>query len=737
MTHMEITRRKFVVSTAAAGGGMMLGFYMPSALAARLSVNPWERPSDKDGQEVNAWLTIDPDGSVTVRVAQSEMGQGPFTAMPMIVCEELQCAWSQIKAEYADANRHVRSGGGRTGTYMRMSTGGSGAVRRSRVYLQQAGASARERLKAAAGQAWGVDASQVTAKDGILSSGNRSGTFAEFASAAAGITLAEEPAIKTPDQFQFLGASVARLDTPMKVNGTATYGIDVRLPGMVYAAVQASPVPYGDLVSYDFDAVKDRPGVIQAVEVKRDEIGGRAGKQSTIAIIADSWYRAKTALEMMPKVWNNNGHDSVNSEDVFAEAHAKSKLPGGEVVNEGDTTAALASAAQTITNTYQSNYTPHACMEPMNCTISAANGRVDVYVGAQNPPGALAAVAEEMGVDPENVYVHNAFLGGGFGRRSRNDETKQAAAIAAQVGRPVKMLWSREEDMIQGKHRPYSVGRFEGGLDANGNVTALKVTVAAHSLTAHTRPERIENGIDSGVLRGIRDTAYIVPNQYMDMHLVNTHIPLHYWRAVNATQNNWQLESFIDELAQAGGKDPIQLRKELTADEPQYQNLLTMLQEKSGFTTDLPKGMGMGVSLSEEFSTPVAHCATVSVSRRGQMTIDKFVTVVDCGHLVHPEMAAAQIESSIVYGLSYGWTGDMTIRNGVIQENNFDTFKVPRISQMPEVEVHFSLTRGDTWGGIGEPATPGATSAVANAIFYATGKRVTKLPLSHADLSWS
>ena len=731
MTHMEITRRNFIVTTAAAGGGMMLGFYMPSANAANINMNPWERPTDKDGQEVNAWVVIDPDGTVTIRVGQSEMGEGIFTSLPMIVAEELHVDWKMVRAEYADANRHVRN----DNLYQRMSTGGSGAVRRSRVYLQQAGASARERLKAAAAAAWGVDRAAVTAKDSVLSSGNRSGTFAEFATAAAGITFDEEPAIKTPDQFQFLGTSVARLDTPLKVNGTATYGIDVRLPGMVYAAVQASPVPYGDLVSYDFDVIKDRPGVIQAVEIKRD-VDNPLGLQSAVAVIADTWYRAKTALELMPKVWNANGNDTVNSADVFAQAHRMTTQPGGEVVNEGDVSAAAAGASKVISNTYQSNYTAHACMEPMNCTVSIANGRADVYNGAQNPPGALATVANQLGMDPENVYQHNAFLGGGFGRRSRNDDSRQAAEIARQVGRPVKMLWSREEDILQGKHRPYSVARFEGSLDANGNVTGMKVTAAAHSLTSHTRPERIENGIDSGVLRGIRDMAYAVPNQYMDMHMVNTHVPLHYWRAVNSTQNNWQLESFIDELAQAGGKDPLQLRMELTADLPQYQALLGMLKEKSGFTTDLPRGMGMGVSLSEEFATPVAECATVSVSRRGQLTVEKIVAVVDCGHLVNPEIAVNQVESSIVYGLSYGWTGDITLRNGQIQEANFDKFIVPRINQMPEVEVHFSLSRGETWGGMGEPATPGATSAVANAIFYATGKRLTKLPFAYADLSW-
>jgi isoquinoline 1-oxidoreductase beta subunit len=453
-------------------------------------------------------------------------------------------------------------------------------------------------------------------------------------------------------------------------------------------------------------------------------------------IVADTWYRAKTALELMPKTWDNRGNDGVNSEDVFAAAHAATLLPGGEVVNEGDLPAAMAAAATTVTGTFQSNYTPHACMEPMGYTVSIANGRADCYGSTQNPPGALAAVADQLGMEPENVYQHTTFLGGGFGRRSRNDDSRQAAEIAKQVGRPVKMTWSREEDIIQGKHRPYSVARFVGALDASGNVTGMKVTAAAHSLTSHTRPSRIENGIDRGVLTGIRNMAYNVPNQYMDMHMVNTHIPLHYWRAVNSTQNNWQIESFIDELAQAGGKDPLQLRKELTADLPQYQRMLTMLGDKAGWTTDLPRGTGMGIGISEEFSTPVMQCATVSVSRRGTLTVEKIVAVVDCGHLVNPEIATNQVESAIVYGLSFGWTGDLTIRNGIVQENNFDTFQVPRISQMPVVEVHFSLSRGETWGGMGEPATPAVTSAVANAIFYATGKRVRKLPFAHANLSW-
>ncbi len=747
MTMHEITRRKFVVTSAAAGGGMMLGFHLPGAAqAAMINTNPWERPTDKEGQEINAWLEIDQDGTITIRVGQSEMGEGVFTSLPMIIAEELHADWKQVRATYAEGNRYVRekaeayqvAAGAMTETnqvYARMSTGGSGAVRRSRTWLQQAGASARERLKEAAAQAWGVARADVSAKDSVLSSGNRSGTYAEFATAAAGITLEIEPAIKTPDQFQFLGQSVARLDTPLKVNGSATYGIDVRLPGMVYAAVRANPVPYGGIDSYDFDAIKNLPGVIQVVELMPGESAN--GMQHAVAVVADSYARALSALDQMPIKWSATPNDNVNSADLFADARAALALPGAVSVNEGDAAGAIAGATTVVEGDYAAPYQAHACMEPMNCTVSISDGRADVFGGFQNPPGALAVVAEQLGMDPINVFSHTAFLGGGFGRRTRNDEVRQAAEIARQVGRPVKLVWAREEDIMQNKMRPMAVARFKAGLGPDGLPVGYHARVAGHSITAHIRPERIdETGLDNSLLAGIRNQPYSMPNQLVDMHIRNSHIPVHFFRSVNASQNIFMSEQFIDEMAQAGGWDPLEYRLEMVKDIPDWTVVLNTLKEKSGWTTDLPPGTGMGIGISEEFGTVVGQVATVSVSRRGQLTIDKIVVAVDCGHLVNPAIATGQIESAIVYGLSACLAGEITVNNGRVVENNFDTFKVLRINEMPVIETHFALTGGDKWGGMGEPGLPPVAAAVANAIFYATGKRVREMPFVHADLSW-
>jgi isoquinoline 1-oxidoreductase beta subunit len=743
----NVSRRQFIVTSATAAGGMMLGFHMP-AQAARLNNNPWELPTDKEGQEVNAWLAIDPDGTVTIRVGQSEMGNGPFTAMPQIVAEELHVDWKMVRAAYASGNRYLREkaedyqvAAGILNedhqVYRRMGTGGSGAVRRSRTFLQQAGASARERLKEAAAQAWGVARADVTAKDSVLSSGSRRGTYAEFATAASMVTLDVEPVIKTPDQYTLMGQSIARLDSPLKINGAATYGIDVRLPGMVYAAVRANPVPYGGVDSYDANAIMGLPGVIQAGELKPGEVPDvRTGLQPAVYVVADSYTRALSALDQMPVKWSATPNDGVNSADLFADANAALSLPGAISVDEGDTAAAIAGATTVVEADYQAPYQSHACMEPYNCTVNITGDRADVYGSFQNPPGALAVVAEQLGMDAANVFTHTTFLGGGLGRRSRNDEPRQAAEIARQVGRPVKMVWTREEDMMQNKMRPMAVSRFKAGLGPDGRVVGWSARVAGHSINAHLRPARVVDGLDNSLLAGIRNHPYSIPNQFVDVHVRNSHIPVHYWRAVNASQNVFMGEQFIDEMAQAGGHDPMQYRLDMVKDLPDWTLVLNTLRDKSGWTTDLPPGTGMGIGISEEFGTVCGMVATVTVTRRGQVMVDKVTAVADCGHLCNPIMAQGQVEGAIVTALSAGLAGEITIRDGKVVENNFDTFKLLKINEMPLIDTHFALTGGDKWGGLGEPPLPPTMAAVANAIFYATGKRAREMPIVHTDLSW-
>ena len=746
MTHMEITRRTFIVTTAAAGGGMMLGFYMPNAMAA-IAPNPWERPTDKEGQEVNAWLTIDPDGTVTIRVGQSEMGEGVFTSMPMLVAEELHCDWNMVRAEYASANRHVRE----DNVYQRMSTGGSGAVRRSRVYLQQAGASARERLIAAAADAWGVDRASVTAKDSVLTSGNNSGTFAEFASRAAMVMLDEEPAIKTPDQFQLLGTSVARLDTPLKVNGSATYGLDVRLPGMVYAAVEVAPVPGGYLTSFDFDAVKDMPGVIAAYRMGEnglgvlihnlDEVPNRVtGLQSGVAVVADTYYHALTALRAMPKQWDPRGNGDVSIEGIKEGALAVLRNPDDPTYNnsqhEGDPAAAVANAAQVLEAEYWTPYLDHATIEPMNATVSVTADRADVYGGFQNPPNALTFTAEEVGLAPENVYAHTAFLGTGFGRRSRNDEVRQAAALGKALMRPVKMVWTREETAIQGKFRPYAAYYFRAGLDADNKPVSWENRIVSHSIFNHQIPQFMENGLDRVALEGLdARMPYMWPTKKVDYAMRNNHLPVHWWRAVGMPQTLFGAESFVDEVAHAVGADPMQFRLDMLPADSHFRHPLEVVRDASGWTTDLGRGEGMGVAVGEGFGSIVAEVAFVTVSRRGQLRVETVDVALDCGHVVNPLNIAMQNESCVVYGLTAALYGEMTIRNGRILEDNFDDYLMLRINEMPEVRSHLALRGGDAWGGVGEPPTGPIAAAVTNAIFAATGKRIRSLPIRNHDLT--
>ena len=759
MTNLELTRRKFIVTTSVVAGGMMLGFHLPTgAKAAGVMGQPW---MGTEGDEVNAWIVIGSDNSVTIRVGQSEMGEGVFTSLPMIVAEELECDWTQVKAEYADANRHVRNNaeaymvaaGAAKDTdnlYQRMSTGGSGAVRRSRVYLQQAGASARERLRQAAAEAWGVDASDVTVENGMLKAGNRTGTFADFAVAAAGVQLPQEPSIKTPDQFKLIGTSVARLDTAVKVNGSAEYGIDARVADMVYAAVEASPVPAGRLVSFDFDAVKDRPGVIAAYRLgegglgtltyNETEVANRNnGLQSGVAVIADSYYRALTALQLMPKEWDDGPNGNVDSDTIINDAIAVAQNPDDPTYNPahsvGDARSILANATSTIEALYVTPYLEHATMEPINCTAHVTADRADIWCSTQNPPSALGVAAEEAGLPQENVYVHTPFVGTGFGRRVRHDDVRQATAIAKAVGRPVKVLWSREETTKQGKFRPYAVYHFEASLGSDGKPEAYSNRIVSHSIFNHLIPQYLNEGIDSQAVEGLdKRLPYIFPNTQVDYAIRDSHLPVHWWRSVGASQNAFAIESFIDELAHAAGADPLQYRLDLLPEDSEFRNPLEVAAREAGWTTDLGRGEGMGIAISEAFGTIVAHVAFVTVSRRGQLRVEQVDCAVDCGHVVNPAIVAMQMESCIVYGLTAALYGEINIKGGQTVEDNFDKYLMLRMNEMPEIRTHLALSGGDKWGGVGEPGLPPLAPAVTNAIFAATGKRIRRLPIQKHDL---
>ena len=723
---MKSVGGNFSSATAAVGGALVLGFRLPSrtAQAANVAPEPWTSPVE-GGQEVNAWLIIGSDDTVTIRVAQSEMGQGVFTSMPMLVAEELECDWTKVRAEYASVNRSLRQ----NRVYQRMSTGGSRAVRGSREYLQQAGASARARLIAAAAQQWSVPAGECKAENGTVvhTASGRKVNYGAVAAAAAGVKLDAEPALKKPAHYTLLGKPQKRLDVPPKVQGTATYGIDVRLPDMLYASVLTCPVFGGTLKSHNFDAIKRMPGVKAAVEIPNG-----------IAVVADSFWRAKTALEVMPVEWDLGAHANVSSAELQKMFRAALDKEGVVANEKGDALAALKSAAKVVEADYEVPYLAHATMEPMNCTAQVTPERVDVWLGTQTPEGALAATAEVTGVAPENVYVHNCFLGGGFGRRAYNDDVKQAVTIAkAMAGKPVKMIWTREEDMRHDFYRPMAAFRFRAGLDAKGVPVAYVNRSVTHSILSWFRPDAVKTGIDTTSIEGLANTPYAFGQQRIEHLIQNTHVPVGFWRSVGGSQNAFAIESFMDELAQAAGQDPVEFRRMLLKGRADWLLVLDTLTQKAPWGKPLPQGSAQGVAIFESYGSVMGQIAEVSVSKKGEVRVEHVVCAVDCGHVVNPRTIEEQMESGVVYGLTALLYGQISIEKGRVAEGNFDTYQMLRLNAMPEVETHLALSGGDKWGGIGEPSVPTIIPAVCNAIFKITGKRIRSLPLSKHDLSWA
>ena len=610
---MKLSRRTLIRTMAGAGGGLLLGFRIPGALAAAVAPKPWTTPTG--GEEINAWLAIDVDGTVTIRVPHTEQGQGALTSVSMMVAEELDVPWDSVQAVFADMNRHVNEGE----EYIVTTTHGSQLVRHQHPHIMQAGASARERLKAAAARAWGVDRSEVAAKQGMLSARGRSAAYAEFAGAAAGIELDREPAIKPPGEWWLLGRPMPRRDAPAKADGSAHFTIDTRLEGMVYAAVKSCPVPWGGLRSYDFDAVRDRPGVIAAIEFKAVE--GRTSTsdmQNGVAVVADTWYRAKTALDLMPIEWNYGAAGNVSNATQAAHARRLLEEPG-EVSNEvgGDARGMIAASERTLEAEYHRPWETHARMEPINATVSVTDARVDVWSPAQNQAAPLAVVAEHLGRDTRDVFVHTGFLGGAFGGNGGGSTavTRQAAEISRQIGRPVQVIWTREEDIMQDKQRPPVHTRLAAALGDNGLPEAFfsRAVWFNHGGVESIGPATADYSIST--------MPYLVPNRRHERHNVAAHIPTATHRAPGANQNGFIIEQFVDEMALAGDWDPLEWRLKMTQGLERWQRVLLKLKEVSGFTTDLPTGEGMGVAVVEDHGSICGACATVSVSRSWLLSV--------------------------------------------------------------------------------------------------------------------
>ena len=713
-----LSRRQFIVTSLTAAGGFALGIAAPElADAATLAARPWDDETAKAG-EINAWIVIEPDDTIIIRYGRAEMGQGSFTALPMIVAEELECDWAKVKAEYASANRNFRE----NAVYGRLGTGGSRAVRETRAMLQQAGASARERLIAAGGKPLGCAGLGMCGRDeqGLHKPTGRTLRYGELARDALQIKLDKEPAIKTPDQYKLMGKPMARLDTPLKINGSAVYGIDIKVPDMVHAAIMACPVFGGRLKNVDESTIAGRRGVLQVVKLR-----------NAVAVIADRYWRAKAALDKLLIEWDLGAAantDSGQFRKVYLEAL---KQPGGVARHDGNVDTAMPGAARVFEAVYEAPLIAHAPMEPLNCTAHVQTDRVDVWVGTQNADSALLLAASASGVKPENVYIHNTFSGGGFGRRLNPDEVMQAVEISKIIGKPVKLIWSREEEIRHGRYRTQAAIHFKAGFGADGTPIAFDCRTAAGS----SNPARVKNGIEPQTIEGLVSTSYKFPNLRVETVMTNTHVPLGPWRAPGHCQNAYFMESFIDELAHALGEDAYKFRRALLAHRADFVHVLDTLAEKGDWGKPLPAGKGRGIAVHECYGSIVGMIAEVAIGPDGELKVERVVIAADCGHTVNPRTVEMQLEGSMIYGLSAVLFGEITVKNGSVEQGNFDTYPVVRLKDAPKTEVHLALTGGKKWGGIGEPATAVIPAAVTNAIFAATGKRIRSLPIKGQKLS--
>jgi isoquinoline 1-oxidoreductase subunit beta len=717
-----VSRRSFITASLSAAGGLIVAVALPRfAEALPLGPEPWGPEALKTANEVNAFVVVEPDNMILLRIAKSEMGQGVMTSLAMIVAEELECDFAKVKVEYASATRNYLDGK----PYGEMQTGGSSSVRRSRVALQQAGASARARLVAAAAARWSVAPAECAARGGAVfhDASGRSAAYGELAGEAADVSLPKEPAIKTPEQFKLIGQSQPRLDTPAKVTGAAKFGIDTRLPGMVYAAVANCPVFGGKAKSYDEAAIKGRRGFIAVVPV-----------ENGLAVVADRFWRAKEMAAALPIVWDEGAAASTDSEKFRADYRAALDGPLANAVRRGDAQGALATSPKVIEAVYETPHLAHAPMEPLNATVDWRPDRIDAWIGTQSPDAALKLAAEAGGVDPANVFIHNCYLGGGFGRRAVNDELRQAVQVSKALRKPVKLVWTREQDIQHDRYRPQAALRLRAGLAADGMPRAFDFRTAVGSITRSLGWGLAASGVEPQAVEGLSNIPYLCDALNVDCLLKNTHVPVMFWRSVGSSQNAFAVESFIDELAYAAGKDPLDYRRALLAGKPDFLAVLDKLADKGEWGRALPAGSAQGVAIHESFGTIVGEIVEVAVSKSGEVKVMRVVACVDCGHVVNPLNVQMQIESAVLYGLTAALFGEITIKKGAVEQGNFDDYQIARMADAPAIETHFALSGGGKWGGIGEPGTPPIAPAIANAIFKITGKRIRSLPLKNAAL---
>jgi isoquinoline 1-oxidoreductase beta subunit len=702
----ELSRRDFLRVSGGAGVGLVVAFALPAcSRGAERALQPVAGSG-----ELNAYIRIAPEGETTLTIAKAEMGQGVYSSLSRILADELGADWSRVRAVPApvDAAR-----------YGEQLTGGSSSVRRGYEPLRRAGAAARELLIAAAAAEWKVPASECRAENGrvIHVPSNRSAAFGALATRASSLPAPSNPALRPKSELRLIGRPGGRIDTPAKVDGSALFGIDVRLPGMRFAQVERCPTLGGKLESFDAKAALAVPGVLQVFEIP-----------SGVAVVATGFWAAKQGREKLSVRWSAGPHGALDNDAIRARCAAATS-EGATARDDGDVERALASAAKRVEALYEFPYLAHATLEPMNCTARVTADACELWVGTQSPDGAAKAAAAALGIDASKVRVNQCFLGGGFGRRSEGDFVTQAVAIAKQVDAPVQLVYTREDDMRGGFYRPVGANAMLGGLDAEGWPIAWQHRIASASI-ARSKGRSLAGGIDGSAVEGARNLPYAIPNLRVTYRDVELPIATHWWRSVGSSQNAWVTECFFDELCAAGGKDPVEARLRLLSEHPRHRRALERAAREAGYGQPLAAGHAHGVAVHESFGSIVAQVAEVSLDADARPRVHRVVCAVDCGEVVDPDGVRAQMESGIAYGLSAALTGEVRVSAGRIASANFGDHPILRIGEMPRVDVVI-IAEGDPIGGIGEPGTPPIAPAVCNALLRLTGKPVRRLPILH------
>jgi isoquinoline 1-oxidoreductase subunit beta len=720
--NVKLDRRSFIVGSAAVGTGLAVGL--------RLPFGPGVVRAQDGSPEINAWVVIRPDDTVVIRIARSEMGQGTLTGLAQMVAEELECDWSKVTTEYPTPGQSVA----RKRVWGDFSTGGSRGIRQSQDYVRKGGAAARMMLVQAAADGWGVPAAECSAANSVITHkpSGRTTTYGKVAEAAAKVTPPAEITLKDPKEWKLIGKSVKRLDTLPKVTGAQVYGSDLKLPGMLNAAIKDCPVFGGKVKSFEAAKVSSMPGVRHVLQV------GDSG----VAVVADTWWQAKTALDQLPIVWDEGQNANVSSATIADMLKAGLDADQAFVRNQnGDAKAAIAGAAKKIEAVYSYPFQNHAPMEPMNATAKYTADRCEVWVPTQNGEAAFAATTAASGLPADKCEVYKINLGGGFGRRGAfHDYVTQAVQIAKQIpGTPVKLLWSREEDMLHGRYHPVMQAKLSGGLDAAGNLIGLHCRLSGQSIISSVFPQLLQDGRDNLAFQGLDPSGdfalgYTVPNLLIDHAMRNTHVPPGFWRGVNINQNAIFMECFMDELAQAAGQDPLAFRRRLMAKHPKHLAVLNAVADHAGWGKPAPKGVHRGLAQMMAFGSYVAACAEISVSGGDKVKVQRIVCATDPGYAVNPAQIERQIAGSFVYGLSALFMEECTVKDGHIEQTNFNTYDSMRIAQMPKVES-IIMPSGGFWGGVGEPTICVAAPAVLNAFFAATGKRLRTVPLKNHGIT--